>query len=47
MNYLFYKCEMWITECMCIQDENLLCELPNDEIIADKRNMRSAIWGVN
>jgi hypothetical protein len=38
---------MWITECMCVQDENLLCELPNDEIITDKRNMRSAIWGVN
>jgi len=32
---------------MCIQDENLLCELSNDEIITDKRNMRSAIWGVN
>jgi len=32
---------MWITECMCIQGENLLCELPNDE---DKRNMRSEIW---
>jgi hypothetical protein len=28
---------------MCIQGENLLCELPNDEIITDKRNMRSAI----
>jgi hypothetical protein len=28
---------MWITECMCIQGENLLCELPNDEIITDKK----------
>jgi hypothetical protein len=32
---------------MCIQGEKLLCELPNDKIITDKRNMRSAIWGVN
>ena len=47
MIYLYYQCEMWITEYMCIQGENLLCELPNDEIITDKRNMRSAIWGVN
>jgi hypothetical protein len=38
---------MWITECMCIQGERLLCELPSDEIIADKGNMRSVIWGVN
>jgi len=37
---------MWITECMCIQGERL-CELPSDEIIADKENMRSVIWGVN
>jgi hypothetical protein len=37
---------MWITECLCIQGENL-CELSNDEIITDKRNMRSAIWGIN
>jgi hypothetical protein len=43
MIYLCYQCEMRITECMCIQGENLLCELPNDEIIIDKRNMRSAI----
>jgi len=25
----------------------LLCELSSDEIIADKGNMRSVIWGVN
>jgi frataxin-like iron-binding protein CyaY len=38
---------MWITECMCIQGENLLCEFGNDEIIINKKNKRSAIWGVN
>jgi hypothetical protein len=32
---------------VCIKGENLLCELPNDEIITDKRNIRSAISGVN
>jgi len=32
---------------MCIQGEQLLCELPSDEIIVDKGNMRSVIWGVN
>jgi hypothetical protein len=37
---------MWITKCMYIQGENL-CELQNDEIITNKKNMRSAIWGVN
>ena len=31
---------------MGIQGEQL-CELPNDEIITDKGNMRSTIWGVN
>ena len=30
-----------------IQDEKMLCELPSDEIIADKGNMRSVIWGMN
>jgi len=38
---------MWITECMCIQGERLLCELQSDEIINDKENIRSVIWGVN
>jgi hypothetical protein len=32
---------------MCIQGERLLCELPNDEIIADKGNIKSVIWGMN
>jgi hypothetical protein len=32
---------------MCIQDERLLCDLPSDEIIVDKGNMRSVIWGMN
>jgi hypothetical protein len=32
---------------MCIQGERLFCELPSDEIIADKENMRSVIWGVS
>jgi hypothetical protein len=32
---------------MCIQGEQLFCEFPSDEIIADKENMRSVIWGVN
>jgi hypothetical protein len=32
--YFDVKCE--ITECMCIQGEKLLCELPNDEIITEK-----------
>ena len=27
---------MSITECMCIQGEKLLCELPSDEIITEK-----------
>ena len=39
--YFDVKCE--ITECMCIQGEKLLCELPSDEIIIDKGNMRSVI----
>jgi len=30
-----------------IQDEKMLCELPSDEIIADKENMRNVIWGVD
>ena len=30
-----------------IQDEKMLCELPSDEIITDKENMRSVIWGIN
>ena len=46
MIYLYYQCEMWISECMVIQGEKL-CELPNDEIITDKGNMRSMIWGAN
>jgi hypothetical protein len=25
----------------------MLCELPSDEIIANKGNMRSVIWGVD
>ena len=37
---------MWIIECMGIQGEKL-CELPNDEIITDKGNMRSKIWGID
>jgi len=32
---------------MCIQGERLLCELSSDEIIINKGNMRSVIWGVN
>jgi hypothetical protein len=32
---------------MCIQGEWLLCDLPSDEIIVDKGNMRSVIWGMN
>jgi hypothetical protein len=32
---------------MCIQGERLFFELPSDEIIIDKENMRSVIWGVN
>jgi hypothetical protein len=32
---------------MCIQGERLLYELPSDEIIVDKGNMRNVIWGVN
>jgi hypothetical protein len=32
---------------MCIQGERLFCELPSDEIIADKENIRSVIWGVH
>jgi len=38
---------MWITECMCNQGERLLCELQSDEIIIDKINMKSVIWGMN
>jgi len=30
-----------------IQCERMLCELPSDEIIFDKGNMRSVIWGVD
>jgi hypothetical protein len=30
-----------------IQGERMLCELPSDEIIFDKGNMRSVIWGVD
>jgi len=30
-----------------IQGERMLCKLPSDEIIADKENMRSVIWGVD
>jgi len=29
--------------CLCMQGERLLCELPSDEIIAHKENMRSVI----
>jgi hypothetical protein len=32
---------------MCIQGEQLFFELPSDEIIIDKENIRSVIWGVN
>jgi hypothetical protein len=32
---------------MCIQGELLFFELPSDEIIIDKENIRSVIWGVN
>jgi hypothetical protein len=32
---------------MCIQGERLLCELPSDEIIADKGNMRSVVKVIN
>jgi len=35
---------MWITKCL-ILGERLLCELSNDEIIVDKRNLRSVILG--
>jgi hypothetical protein len=31
---------------MCIQGERLLFELPSDEIIVDKGNMKSVIWSV-
>jgi hypothetical protein len=30
-----------------IQGERMLCELPSDEIITNKENMRSVIWGVD
>ena len=30
-----------------IQGERMLCKLPSDEIIADKENIRSVIWGVD
>jgi hypothetical protein len=30
-----------------IQSERMLCEFPSDEIIVDKGNMRSVIWGVD
>ena len=30
-----------------IQDERMLCELPSDEIIANKGNIRNVIWGVD
>jgi hypothetical protein len=30
-----------------IQGERMLCELPSDEIIAEKGNIRSVIWGVD
>jgi len=30
-----------------IQGERMLCELPSDEIIDDKGNIRNVIWGVN
>jgi hypothetical protein len=29
------------------QGERMLCELSSDEIIADKENIRSVIWGVD
>ena len=30
-----------------IQGERMLCEFLSDEIIVDKGNMRSVIWGVD
>jgi len=30
-----------------IQGERMLCELPSDEIITDKGNIRSVIWGMD
>jgi hypothetical protein len=30
-----------------IQGERMLCELPSDEIIAEKGNIRSVIWGMD
>jgi hypothetical protein len=30
-----------------IQGERMLCELSSDEIIAEKGNIRSVIWGVD
>ena len=30
-----------------IQGERMVCELPSDEIIVDKGNMRSVIWDVD
>jgi len=30
-----------------IQGKRMLCELSSDEIIADKENMRSVIWGMD
>jgi hypothetical protein len=30
-----------------IQGERMLCELSSDEIIAEKENIRSVIWGVD
>jgi hypothetical protein len=30
-----------------IQGESMLCELPSDEIITDKGNIRSVIWGMD
>jgi len=30
-----------------IQGERMLCELSSDEIIADKENIRSVIWGAD
>jgi len=32
---------------ICIQGEWLWCDLLSDEIIIDKGNMRSVIWGMN
>jgi hypothetical protein len=30
-----------------IQGERMVCELPSDEIITDKGNIRSVIWEVD